>query len=573
MSTLSPILIPIFAKDGVSTGLQKSMRKLDSFGKKFKKMGNNLSKFVTAPIAGIGVASVLSFNKLNESMANVATLIPGRSKRVLELRDSVESLATETGIAATDISEGLFQVISAFGESSDSAAQLNAVVKAGKAGRASTVESLNLLSAVTKGYGDTSSYAIKKASDLAFMTNKLGQTTFPEMAASMGKVIPLSKKMNVAQEEMFAIMASLTGVTGNTAEVSTQLSGVLSAFIKPSEDMLKTMKMLGFETGETMIKELGLVGALKKVIGETDGSSVQIGKLITRKEALNAAFALTGEQADKFSESLEAMRKASGATEDAYREQTEGINKLGFRMSKALQVLMKMARSMGEYLAPHVINLTEKITKLGKWFLMLSPVVKKIIIALGVFASVIGPIILAFGFLASGIAVIIPILVKLKLIFIAIITLFKVAALALAGLSLPVIGIIAGIAALTAGIVLLIKNKGKVVEFFKSIGSVISDFFISAVNLAMDKLTSLLKVGQKITSFVGGLFGGSQPITSGSMEKAGKAAVTGQQKIFQESNMSGRLDVNFNNLPTGSKVKSSSDNMDLFVRRGLMGVY
>ena len=61
----------------------------------------------------------------------------------------------------------------------------------------------NLLSAVTKGYGDTSAEAVQKAADLSFATVRLGQTTFPELAAAMGKVIPLASTLGVEQEQLF----------------------------------------------------------------------------------------------------------------------------------------------------------------------------------------------------------------------------------------------------------------------------------------------------------------------------------------------------------------------------------
>ena len=81
-----------------------------------------------------------------------------------------------------------YQVISAFGDTKEVPKQLEATLKAAKAGGASAFDSLNLLSAVTKGYGDTSFEAMMKVSDLAFQTVKLGQTTFPELASSIGRV-------------------------------------------------------------------------------------------------------------------------------------------------------------------------------------------------------------------------------------------------------------------------------------------------------------------------------------------------------------------------------------------------
>ena len=51
--------------------------------------------------------------------------------------------------------------------------------KAARAGIATTADSINLTSAVTKANGDTSAAAVQHVADLAFKTVELGQTTFP----------------------------------------------------------------------------------------------------------------------------------------------------------------------------------------------------------------------------------------------------------------------------------------------------------------------------------------------------------------------------------------------------------
>ena len=121
--------------------------------------------------------------------------------------------------------------MSAFGDTADSTKQLEVATKAAKAGNAETADSVKMLSAVTKGYGDTSAAAVQKAADLAFQTVKLGQTSFPELAASMGAVVPLASTLKVSQEQLFGAMATLTGVTGSTSEVTTQLKATLQGFM------------------------------------------------------------------------------------------------------------------------------------------------------------------------------------------------------------------------------------------------------------------------------------------------------------------------------------------------------
>jgi len=51
--------------------------------------------------------------------------------------------------------------------------------KAAAGGVATTRDAIDLTSAVTKAYGDTSAAAVQGVSDLALETVRLGQTTFP----------------------------------------------------------------------------------------------------------------------------------------------------------------------------------------------------------------------------------------------------------------------------------------------------------------------------------------------------------------------------------------------------------
>ena len=343
-------------------GLSSTLSKMNGILKRAGAVGRSFAIALGVMIAPLAIAfkALIDFNK---ELANVATLIPGNIGRVRELGVAVQAMSIETGKATKDLTKGLFQVISAFGDTADSVERLNIVAKASVAGLSTTTEALELLSAVTKGYGDTSTEALQKASDLAFMTNKLGQTTFPELASSMGKVIPVAVKMKVSQEELFAGFATLTGVTGGAAEVSTQMTGILNAMIKPTEGMSDAIEGLGFSGSEAMVAQLGLVGSLKALIGTTDGSTESVGELFGRAEALTAVFALTGSQASVFEGKLNAMATATGATNDAFKEQTEGVNKLGFMWEQFKRKITFITQFLGERFEPVFIAVVSTMNK------------------------------------------------------------------------------------------------------------------------------------------------------------------------------------------------------------------
>lgn len=384
--------------------ITKTTRSMDKIGRNFTKVGKSLTTGLTLPIIGAGAAVVKFAMDFNKSMANVATLIPNNTARVNELKKGVQDLAITTGKSTSDMADGLYQVISAFGDSGDTMKILETNARAAAAGLATTTDAINLTSAVTKGYGDASAEATEKAADLAFQTVKLGQTTFPELAASIGRVVPVAAKMNVAQEELFAGFATLTGVTGNAAEVSTQLSGILRAMIKPTQGMSAAIAQLGYESSEAMVQQLGMVGALDALIGTTDGSTEAVGKLFGRAEALTSVFALTGQSADDFSGKLDQMRGSAGAMGEAFREQAEGVNKFGFTMDQLKARFQVAAERLGDALLPVLekgIGVFEGIAgaaiKVADIFAKLPGPVQTSIVAVAGLAAAIGPLSWAIG--------------------------------------------------------------------------------------------------------------------------------------------------------------------------------
>lgn len=280
------------------------------------------------------IASYQASLQFNKGMANVATLIPGNIKRVEELKEGVKKLSVETGKPLSDLTDGLYQVISAFGDSVETQERLAIVNKSAVAGMSSTTDSLNLLSAVTKAYGDTSAVAMSKVSDLSFLTLKLGQTSYPDLARSIQQVTDSSVRMNVSQEELFTAFATLTGVSGDASTVATQLRGALVALEAPSKELAKLYDELGVASGRAFVEQYGLQGALEQVIEYSDRTGVGLQQLMGRVQAMSAAYNLGSSQADTYTWKLSEIQDALGATDDAFAEVSEGINKQGYELDR-----------------------------------------------------------------------------------------------------------------------------------------------------------------------------------------------------------------------------------------------
>ena len=351
--------------------VEESTNRLDDFKKKTKdanELFGQVSKqaaVASTAIAALGIAAAKMAVDFNECFGKVQTLIPGAKERVKEFQDEILNLSPAVGKTTKDLTDGLYEVISAFGDSADSAKNLELAAKGATAGGATTKDSIALLSAVTKGYGDTSNIAQKKVSDLAFTTVKLGQTSFPELAASIQRVTSQSNILKISQEELFSVFSSGTGVIGGAAEVSTKFSALLTEMQKPGDRLAKTFKALGVESGTELIENFGgLQGALQALKSEAEKTGEPISNLFGSAEAGKLALYASGEGAAKFTSDLQAMQQAAGATEQAFKDATtEGPNAFGFQLQQASLNAQAFAVKVGQELIPTLQSLLNPLFK------------------------------------------------------------------------------------------------------------------------------------------------------------------------------------------------------------------
>ena len=340
---------------------EKDLNTLGNAAKTAGKVVAGASAAIVGATAAMGIAAVNAAAEYQTQLANISTLLTGTeaevAARTAEIGEQVLDVSNRTGVATDNLTDGMYQVISAFGDTADVASILETAAKSAAAGNATTADSINLLSAVTKGYGDTSAEAVQKAADLSFATVRLGQTSFPELAASMGKVIPLAGTLGVEQEQLFGAMATLTGVTGSTAEVVTQLKATMQGFLSPSKNMQAALASMGYESGQALLESKGLQGALDALKESVHGDELAFAGLFSSVEAQTAVLAMAGTQSENLAMKTAEMYEATGAADTAFRRQTA-------TMQYTIQTIKNMGKNfltqLGNNILPYVNDLAER---------------------------------------------------------------------------------------------------------------------------------------------------------------------------------------------------------------------
>lgn len=379
------------------SAMRENRQEIESLNNKAKDGSRALKMWgaaITATAVAVAGATVNMAKNFEYEMAQVHTLLgPGTDERLRELSDSVKRVSMSTGKDLSDLAQGAYQVVSAFGDTADTARILETAAKAATAGISSTNEAIELLSAVTKGYGDVSAEMVETVSDLAFTTVRLGQTTFPELAGSIGRVTPLAATLNVQVEELFGSFATLTGVTGNAAEVSTQLRGILQGMLSPTEDLRKVMNELGYESGEAMIEALGLHGSLLAIYEAAGFNNEALGDMFSNIRALTGIIPLVNSQSDEMTRKTNEMYESTGAADEAFKTMQQTLQGSIERIKAFVAVVLT---DVGDRFLPTIADAARKFADMDEEARQFWSTVIGLGTALGL---IVGPLMLIVGYL------------------------------------------------------------------------------------------------------------------------------------------------------------------------------
>jgi TP901 family phage tail tape measure protein len=260
------------------------------------------------------------------AMAAANTMAGKSGQEFANLKDQVSELAEKIPIARDELANGLYQVVSNGVPEDNWIEFLNKSARASVGGLADLSETVKVTSTIIKNYGLDWKDA-ESIQDKIQLTAKNGVTSFEQLAQALPRVTSQAATLGVSVDELMATFSTLTGVSGNTAEVSTQLAAIFTALIKPSSEAAEMAQQMGIQFDAAAIKAAGgmeqfLVFLDKSVKQYSAASGVLeqevYGKLFGSAESLRALTPLTGKLAEKFRENVADMKNSAGTIDNAF---------------------------------------------------------------------------------------------------------------------------------------------------------------------------------------------------------------------------------------------------------------
>lgn len=273
----------------------------------------------------------------NKAMREANTMAGKNSAGFNRLKGEVADLAKEIPIARDQLANGLYQTISNGVPENNWIEFLNTSARSAVGGLADINKVVGVTSTVIKNYGLEWS-AAADIQDKIQLTAKNGVTSFEQLAQALPRVTGNAATLDVSIEELLGSFATLTGVSGNTAEVSTQLAAIFTALVKPSSEAAEMAANMGIQFDAAAIKCAGgfqnflklLDGSVKAYAQATGALEQEVySKLFGSAEALRALIPLQGELADKFTQNVANMVNSAGTMDAAFEEMSspgEAVN-------------------------------------------------------------------------------------------------------------------------------------------------------------------------------------------------------------------------------------------------------
>lgn len=379
MAKLGDLVVRIGADTrGLNKSLGKVQRNMKSMTSNFTKLGRNMTKSLTLPLALIGGASLKVAVEFEASMAKVKAVTGSTNKEFASLEETAKRLGRTTVFTASEVA-GLMLEYGKLGFSSEQINQAaEATLNLAQATGTDLAQAAEVAGATLGGFGLAASETGRVADVMAaaFSSSALDIENFQE---SMKHVAPNAKAAGVSIEEASAMLAVLSkaGIKGGIA--GTALRRIL-------QEMQGTSGTLTERFAELSAQGIGLTGAMDEV-GRRAGTS-----LLVLAEGAGEVQTLT-----------DSYRGSAGAAQDmadVMNDTTAGAMK---RMTSALE---GAAITIGDALAPALNSMAKFITDLSTGFSNLTEKTRHNILVFAGLAAVIGPLLIMIPQIVAGIKLI-----------------------------------------------------------------------------------------------------------------------------------------------------------------------
>lgn len=395
----------------LETQADKSWQKLThirdvttKFGDSTQKLGGDMTKKLTLPIAGAaGAASKITMD-FDTSMSKVKA-ISGASEESFEaLRAKAREMGATTQFSASEAADALTYMAMAGWDDHEMLDGLDGVMNLAAASGEDLATTSDIvtdaLSAFKLEASDSSHFA-----DVLAKASANSNTNVSMMGETFKYVAPVAGTLGYSVEDTavaIGLMAN-NGIKGSKA--GTALRAGLTRLAAPTKQVYKGMDMLGLSIedvqGKSLDETLRIFRSSFANLDETQ--QAQAASMIFGKEAMSGMLSIINTSEEDYNSLSDAIHNADGAAEGMAKTM---MDNLGGELKILKSAVEEMAISFGDLLIPKIREVVENITDFVDKINALPGPAKEIIAGVTVFLAALGQLLLVIGKISSAIGLV-----------------------------------------------------------------------------------------------------------------------------------------------------------------------
>ena len=392
-----------------TNGATQAAERLAQKYEKLSQRADHFSGRLTKMAVGVAAFAALTYGSVQfeTGMAKANTMAGLGVQQFAALNDQIKDVAGNVPILRDELANGLYETISNGVPEKNWVSFLQDSSKAAVGGLSDIKEVVGVTSTIIKNYGMEWDKA-GSIQDKIQNTAKLGKTSFQELGSALPKVTGNAATLGVGLDELLGSFAALTGVSGNTAEVSTQLSAIFTSLVKPTSEATEMAKNMGIQFDSLSIKKAGgviqffdqLKTKVTQYSAETGQNSTEIyGKLFSSAEALRAFIPLTSSVSEDFKNKTTQVANSAGVMQSAFETMSATTaNKIQLMRNKFGNAMDKIFEATQPFLDLLIVGTTNVLDFVSE-FATIYPNATKVAVSIGIaaFATVLFGTVIMFA--------------------------------------------------------------------------------------------------------------------------------------------------------------------------------
>lgn len=418
------------ARTGLRTFTDETSSAADKWSAAGKLMGSTgkaLTLGVTAPLVGLGAASVKTAADFEASMSNVKAISGATAEEMERLTEKAQEMGAKTKFSASEASEAMSYMAMAGWETQDMLDGIEGIMNLAAASGESLATTSDIVTDALTAFGltakDTQMFVDVLAS-AASSTN----TNVSMLGESFKYVAPVAGTFGYSVQDIGVALGLMANSGIKASQAGTSLRSALSRMIKPTEQASTYMEELGLYSDGVVTAMTNADGTMKpfretmQILRDTFGElseaeQAQAASAIFGQEAMAGMLAIINSTEEDFDKLIETMDTAAGTSEEMAETQ---LDNLSGQLTILKSGVEGAAIAFGNLLIPLVKDVAGFLQEVVTWVNNLDEDQKKLIVTIAEILVVVGPVliilskiislVMALGPLISGMGAIIGLL-------------------------------------------------------------------------------------------------------------------------------------------------------------------